>query len=532
MRRKPGLSLPSAIYQNARRLQSLAFGAEPRLASHRCMALSWKRKGRSPLGPKSLRFLLWCCLGLSVFGCGNRGDSTHGVPRSNSNLPAASQKPSPNLPPPIPLSELGFAAVPRLPNPTALERNNQGFAEYKKGKLENALRSFQDALALAPDFDLARYNSAAMLARLGRHAEVSTILRQLLRRDLPRFGPRFSSDTDLVNFRDTELGHALREEVERLRQTWLTQAKLGLPMLAYVRHPVAIGGTLPEPSHVRPEWFRAGVWLEATQRFLPLFPPTPRPVTALVDPEGGRGLVVDARTNPCLFDFCPRFDDIELYYFDQFLPDALGKPQVSIDSGAQYLFRIGVALGESGPRWLVNDNLDIGWRESVGGESRRAKMVGPAPSSVETIGILGGFSTHLPKGWKRTRSHLVLPDARKLKLSMALAGSKLQVVELPDRKTALLASVHYGCVCGEQENGSILDYSIWTLDRSELKLSPWKKGSGNVTLRLGPDGGLYLQRDNQVTRYQQWPSETSSHPLPSGFLLIPPLVRDENCCGL
>jgi tetratricopeptide (TPR) repeat protein len=453
------------------------------------------------------------------------------TPEPATSQPPASAASAAGAATPVEPGELGFGSVPLLPSPEAVTENHRGFAEYKRKRIEIALSYFEQAVAKAPDFDLARYNATAMLALLGRHAECAKSLSSLLKRDLPRFYPRLLADPDFETFRASEAGRSSVRQAESLREVWLGLAKTGVPMTAYVSHRLGTTDGMPEVAHQRPEWFRVGVWLPSAQRFLALLPPLPHALGALLDPALGRGLVVDGEISLCRADFCPRLDHVRIFDFDRFVPAATPKTSIDVEGEGSMLFEVRVELTERGPRWLANDRASEVWQEAIDGRAERSKIQAASEWLGLHVGMLGGYFVHLPKGWRRVKNYLVLPDGRRVKLTWRDASAALELVEVPGRNQAILVAVRAGCDCLERET-SILDYTVQVLDLLHLTLTLWDKGQGMAAAYADSDRGIYLQRNQRLERFGAAGVERPAQQLPNGMLLCPPMIPDGNCCGL
>jgi hypothetical protein len=338
-------------------------------------------------------------------------------------------------------------------------------------------------------------------------------------------------DPDFEAFRASTQGKALLKDAQSLRDTWLELAKTGVPILAYVPHTLVMVDGLLEAEHQRPDWFRAGAWLENAQRFLPVLPATPRPLGAIVDLQTGRGVVIDANVNPCHFDYCPRLDRIQLFDFGKFVPTTPVRPAVTLNELDYRSSGLDVELTASGPRWLENENLNQAWYEVIDGLPGRAKVQSTLARGLLHIGVLGGYLTHLADGWTRDKRHLVLPDGRRWKLPAREAFGHLQLVELPKRNQAILVTVREGCECTRSEH-TFLDYSVKILDLTTLTLSPWDAAPGIAAIYVDREGGIYLQRNDRLERFENAGANEPSRRLPKGLLLSPPMISDGNCCGL
>ena len=451
--------------------------------------------------------------------------------RERRAAPVQAPSPSGSARAPAILPRFGYATVPRLPGPDAVAANSRGLQQYRAKKLDAALRLFQQAVRSAPDYDLARYNAACVMALLQQHAASAAELSGLLRRDLPRFLPRLAADTDLETLRASARGQALMREANSLHQTWLELARRGIPAVAWIPYVPRSGAGLDEPPHVRSRWFRAGVWVHDTRRFLPLVPPVPDALAALVDVQAARALVVSAPVEPCLFDMCPRLGEVSVTYFDSLVPRQAPASRSLPGQSQLVLSAVSVELGSTGPRWVLGEGRVSVWRELADGHPIRAPEQGWAGKPRVVAGVLGTRLVHLPEGWKARPHELLDARGRSIPLPRRFQGAELQLELLPGGKQGLLVAQWAGCEC-ERAQQSVLRYGIEILDLDRRQLSPWLQGAASASIRVGPGGGVYVQRDRRLERYEGVGVGARSERVPNGVVLTPPMIPDENCCGL
>jgi hypothetical protein len=431
----------------------------------------------------------------------------------------------------VDISQLGFDSVPPMPKPSAVESNSRGMAYYKRHNIEEALKQFEKAVATSPEFTIARYNAAAMKALLSRNEESASVLRLLLAKDLPRFFPRVLTDPDFATFRTSTTGAALVEEMNTLRVSWLRAAQQGIPMVALVDPEILTSSEGIIRKYDQSPWVRVGVWIAQHARFLPLLPAIEQTLGGVVDVEHGRGMVVSGRINRCQTDYCPRIDSFRLTQFDELLPRTRPGAVVPEEEFAVVPHSVEVESALDGPRWRLNEYTKPGWYEVVSGSQQEARKQQALSQDQLVAGVLGTRLKHLPEGWHHTRNELELPDGRKVRLSSRHAGADLQVVELADRKNALCVTVHSGCACNDKEQ-AVLEYLIELLDLQALTLTRWDSGPGSAAVRVSADHAIYLQRAKRVERLEGVTGSVKGEALPTGFFLTPPMVPDDNCCGL
>src|SRR4029079_16362530 len=103
------------------------------------------------------------------------------------------------------------------------KENSEAFRAHRAGDLAASHDGFARAVEMNPDHDLARYNLACALSRLGDLDEARQELSTVLHRDLRRFQGRWRgerADPDLDALPGSEHAAALDALVERLRAAY------------------------------------------------------------------------------------------------------------------------------------------------------------------------------------------------------------------------------------------------------------------------------------------------------------------------
>jgi hypothetical protein len=282
---------------------------------------------------------------------------------------------------------------------------------------------------------------------------------------------------------------------------------------------------------------------------LPLGPELPKTLAALIDPLADRGVSIVGDVDPCLFDLCPRLGKLQLVQHESLHP---ARPASTTSRSAftaadlvpTLLF---VELSARDLRWTTHPErgpwFSFHQHASLGPEAT-ARMP-PAPSmwlggeQVE-VGPLGTRLSGLPAGfrgppadcyYRDCKETLHLPGGRTVDLGPSFDGvQSLQVVLAPPRHAVLVGNWPE-CVCGHGERPD-LRHQLAVVELDSGKLTPWLQGTLSAAVRVGPDGSVYVQREDAVQRFENVGSLSDAEPLPRGLVLTPPEIQSEDCCGL
>ena len=108
--------------------------------------------------------------------------------------------------------------------------NVAALALHRAGNFEGSLAGFDAALALAPDYLMARFNRACALSRLNRVDDAAAALRELFALHLTEFGPRLTSDEDFARLRAAAAFGPLTEAHDALVAAYAAAAASGVPV--------------------------------------------------------------------------------------------------------------------------------------------------------------------------------------------------------------------------------------------------------------------------------------------------------------
>lgn len=225
--------------------------------------------------------LLLGCTQRTVSGA-TAGGPTPAVSTEDDSPQSPQSRPPPEPEPPrvAPPPELGWGEISR-PTKLARKANREALALHRAGNYADARIGFVRAVEESPGHDLARFNLACALARLGRVDEAAAELSTLLKRDLLRFQPRWQgegADPDLEALRDSKHAQTLDALIERLRLAYDEAHELGIPAYAFRYRPLEAktrskeaGGTDDNTVMVGGmDWLVAGIYLPQARRFVPL----------------------------------------------------------------------------------------------------------------------------------------------------------------------------------------------------------------------------------------------------------------------
>jgi hypothetical protein len=432
--------------------------------------------------------------------------------------PAASPVPPASIPAPTPAPvvtrataeapaaalEIGWTHDLREQPKAARKRNSDALKLHRKGDYAGSLAGFDAAIAIAPDYALARFNRACALSRLGRTAEAAEVMAQLLRVDLPAFASRLDLDEDLAALRAAPEAAGLARLRAELTSAYAAAVARGMPALLYSTHVVVGDANVAE----LPFDHRAGVWLADTGRFVPVTP----------EVEASLGLVWSSDTATVTVLHGPI---ASMYH--QFYPGRLTVDVYSLTApGTKIRSTPGVELGfrKRFPKQYAAEDAEFDLRlQSIGvrplpdgtqiesvphaGPGKRLRLeLGDADMSVAAAPREGSWRhdirlregnviTGMPAGYALKRSALTVPGRSE---SIALGKLKqwTQIVTNPDASVAFVLTVDAGCA-GQ-------GHRLLRLDLKTLELRELSTGGQAGTMLAGLDGALYLQLGAATSR--------------------------------
>lgn len=430
-------------------------------------------------------------------------DAASGDTPAPSDAEAPADAPAP-LPPGAPL---GHAAIPERPSDAARRANANGLTAHRAADYEASSGKFAEAVKLASGYDLARYNLACALGRLGRHAEAATELEALLRRDLPSYAPRLAEDPDLETLRAAPEGAKLVELAAALRPAWAAAVRTGIPVVA----------------RVSGRW-QAGVYVLDERRFLPVAPWSGKTISAGTDPAARHAYLVEGRVD---WGDCSEYLEatVRVFSVETFA-------EVAVVPVPKRAYMLELALDPAGLTLRWGDLVEYrptGWKRVVFGEEAAPAETEEPAGQVFTVDPRGTMlAAPAPAGLELQGNNVVLPDrAEPLALGRGHAASANHVL-LPssDGRRLLVVSTNSSCEYGI--DGGVRHF-VDLVDVPQGTYRRLSEGDGAGYGRFDAQGGLLLQTGGALRR---WPTPEATEPetLLDGVLLVAPYSGPD--CGV
>lgn len=250
-------------------------------------------------------------ISIVLLACGEAASAPAPAPTPTADRPL----PAPGAPAPSsapvtpPLVAIGWDHLPRDPDAAARAANAEALRihghamgateEEARRVYEGSLAAFERVAEAHPDYLFARFNVACALARLGRNEEAIAIMRELLARDLPTFGPRLDADPDLASLSAATGFAALVSYRDVLRARYAAALIEGVPLI-HATPTEAIAAPSDDADARERRTYQAGVWLHGERRFVPMAPRMVREVEALVSNLELTALTIDSEARAVL----------------------------------------------------------------------------------------------------------------------------------------------------------------------------------------------------------------------------------------
>lgn len=446
-------------------------------------------------------------LGILAAGCGGSraapdaatpARTPEAAPSAVRAEPAAPEAPRPAAAEAAPI---GWADVPAADAPEAFMANRAALEKHRAGDLAASRAGFEKAVGLSPRYGLARFNLACARTRLGELEAAAADLEALAAEDLPLVAQRFADDPDLAALRAAPAGARVAARIEALRAAWAAAAREGVAAIAFR------GRRAPE-GWPRVGLLRAGVWVHAPRRFVPLVPPSTLPLSALVDLAAGQAIMIAGQGR---FDGIPQIEGASV----QTAPLAPVGTELTTARGAGQAFDVEAGTRSGTVRYRLNtEGRTPRWSTT---SLRASEPPDREWLTVQPEGTL--LHTEPPAGWSLRGNELAMPDGTTIALGQGHTVSQAhQLLVSADGQTAIVVSVRADCPGGEGRLAHFVD-RVAVGARSVERLST---GASTAAARLGGDGALYLQIGTATRRYAT-PAASTHEPLPEGILLVAPL---------
>lgn len=477
---------------------------------------------------------------------------------SSPAIPNAARAPSAPEVAPI---DIGWARRPQI-SQTARKLNKQALGDHRKGRYEESRDGFARALADSPDYDLARYNLACALSRLGDLVGARRELMTVLRRDLRRFQVRWAgkrADADLGALRTSPHAAAVDEALIALREAYDEAHDTGVPAYFYEHSERYIG----LPPHLtgdgEGDWDHygeqggttqlvAGIYLHApgeagphsAPRFLPLTRDTdvaqldlPRrralhlhtgiwePQEYGIEHTQPRAYLVSTSPDPAedfaaILDVSPEPLGLE---FDEGAFDRIGFVQ-QLRMGWR---PEGAAFDLEYSSAEVPENGRLAWVLAPDG---RISMMPPAASfegGLELRRDGAVFFAPAPAG-VRLRGRKLRVDGRPD--SIPLDRRYEEVFVGPNQQYAVLLQRRHDL--NENDGIYVHDATVTRVDLTTGEIEPVAHGDGAGWVVLAPDGALYVETGGTTRRWPTIDAASSSEVMPRLHITMP---RDTLVCG-
>jgi hypothetical protein len=460
-------------------------------------------------------------------GChDSRAPGPAGSPPTRSPAePAAPTEPAPREPAPL---VIGWSEVPSEPDAAVLQHHREGLVHHGAGRFEEALASFDRALAADPDDAWSRFDRARTLARLGRQDEAALEIERLVLEDMPTFGPRWAADEDLASARAATEGQRLDARMPEIREAYREAIAAGVPAMTYrARPPRDEKGVVQIPY----EALRLGVYEPTARRFVAAVPAVPQALAGYLDREADRALMLAG----------------DLVLGEIWLVQAR-RLDVSIfdlaDPGREVL-----AADDVDTRHPATDQIRVAVEAAVEGDDARVTLQqlryepkGTLSLRVTTDAVelvrehVLATSPHLhvdangafvdvppPAGLSLEGEQLRVHDRRlpiELRAGHDPSGHPYVARTLDDRWAIVFTEVA-GC--------KEVAYTTHVLDRVDLGQGEATRLSAAPThagVALGSDGSVFLDADDRVVRFPPGSTKPVADVLPGVRFALPDFDRD------
>ncbi len=405
----------------------------------------------------------------------------------------------------VPLSAIGYASAPEISG----KARTKNRAALKLHRAKDYLRSragFEEALELSPDHDMARFNLACALTRLGKLEEARTELKTVLHRDLFRFQGRWRgarADSDLEGLRTSTHAAELDALVDELRDTYETAHDRGVAAYLYPRYP-SPAQTDFAGNHVAKgsSSLIAGAWLHEAGRFVPL---ARGGTVALLDLPRRRQLRADVGLDEqhCGWDV---YASATLVSTD---PDPAAKPPGRAYDGASEPQENEYAPPDTPSLRIVDEPESL------------------IPTWIDVQPHGGVYRVAPPEGYVISRRRLSVPG-RDTPFPL---GGKYETIFVTTDTNAPVFLLARRASSGFSESDIVFDATVSRLDLNTGKVERITHGPGNAWVSIGPDDAVYIESNDHVQRWATAHSDTPEPTMPGLHITMPYGGPDCMCCG-
>lgn len=429
------------------------------------------------------------------------------------------------------------------PPANAIARNDRGVSALAKGKAGDAVKELEAAVALAPDFILARYNLACARAKSGDHVGARAELEAVFAADFVGVRAQAQKDGDLTDFWKSEPGKDLAAHTPALEARYESVLARGLRAILW-----RDGSS--QRGIVKPSMVRVGVFDTATTRFVPVAPPLPRAFFGFASSTIPFAVVATGTVRDMLGGDIDAGKVLERVYAypisTKGVPSATVPVNVEPYSGNLRIWNTGLfldacqsagSLGKdpNGDEYCASFDLRFGGLVT---QKLHTASVHPTSSTISpgepSVAIVLGANhwgyvvTETAPSYVYKPLELSLPSGAKLAVPKEAAFYRApprEIVPSPTGDRIVLVWNATVLVCDPAQDipGR---YKLSLLETASGRVTQLGEGDGAGHATFRADGELFVQRGRRVYQVARNGTQTE---LPEGVLLVPPLERSDEC---
>lgn len=412
----------------------------------------------------------------------------------------------------VTLDQIGWEVVPPEPPDRAFRENTLGWQLHQKSDWQGSRPHFREAVSIVTEYDLARYNLACAHSRMGDLEDALEELTHVLVRDLPRFKRAALEDQDLGNLRRSPLNEELKSRLKKLEKVWAQAMEVGTPAVAWRERSQTM---ISEAQGKQGQLLRPGVWVDATDRFVPAMEIVEEAFTGFVDVEKQQSVILVAKPT---VDLPPLFEGARVLVTPL---SPAGESPRKAELVQDNLGTIEIAGIDGGVRVRLN-TTKTAWRDlRAGGLVRSDDQSLPERPTLKVTPDGSLLVTFMPPGWSAKNRSVFGPGNREyvLQSGQSVANQK-SIILNADGQHAVVVGVRVKCT----DEGPVLKHWIDRIDLSSGRTEGLAAAEGGAAAVYGRDGALYVQLGTETIRYAT-PDASTYETLPEGVMLVPPMQK-------
>ncbi len=444
-------------------------------------------------------------VGLLFFvGCHHAHAPTDGAPSATpSVLPSVS-----SAAPATPTTPVGLSTF-ALPPAAAVAKNDHGVTLLAAGKPTDAIAELEGALALAPDFVLARYNLACAHARANAFDAAERELTAVFEVDFVGMRAHASEDSDLAAFWKSPEGARLTAQIPSYEARYRAVIDRGVRAILWR----AGAGTR---GRLKPSLLRVGVWDSATKRFIAVAPPSRSAIFGFSASLAPYAVLATGTVRDMLGGDLDTGKNLERVIIYPVSTAGVPVATFKVDADPQ---QATLSLGATGATLYVFSSI------GVGSPDRTSVLFDlPAWGSPMTTKTVTSSA----------RARVKLSHERPVWIEVGYnhwgdlahesdAADAPRVVPSPtgDRVAQVWDAATLQCD-GSKVPGH---FKMSLVDTSTKNVTSLGEGDGAAAVAFTKSGTMFVQRGSRVAEI----APKGELPLPENVRLVPDLVRDDEC---